>query len=88
MERARASLYAFGSVPSSGGAVTRQTDFGGRHMDGFGKLVSAALVALGLGFAGFSIGKGFVDARQLDRSVEVKGLAERDVTADTAIWPL
>ena len=57
-------------------------------MDGFGKLVSAALVALGLGFAGFSIGKGFVDARQLDRSVEVKGLAERDVTADTAIWPL
>lgn len=57
-------------------------------MDSFGKLVQAGLLALGLALAGYSIGNGFVAARQVDRSVEVKGLAERDVTADTAIWPL
>lgn len=57
-------------------------------MAGFGKLMAATLIAAGLAFAGFSVGQGFVDARRLDRSVEVKGLAERDVIADTAIWPL
>jgi len=57
-------------------------------MDSFGKLAQAGLLALGLALAGYSIGNGFVAARQVDRSVEVKGLAERDVTADTAIWPL
>ncbi|MGA0838321.1 MAG: SIMPL domain-containing protein [Pseudomonadales bacterium] len=46
------------------------------------------LVAIGLAIGGLGIGNGFVDARKLDRSVEVKGLAEREVTADTAIWPL
>jgi len=57
-------------------------------MNAFSSLLLGGLVAAGLAFAGFSVGKGFVDARQLDRSVEVKGLAEREVPADTAIWPL
>lgn len=51
-------------------------------------LVGAALVALGLALGGYFAGNGFVQARALDRVVEVKGLAEREVLADTAIWPL
>jgi hypothetical protein len=51
-----------------------------------------ALLAAGLALAGWFIGsfigQGFVDARALERTVEVKGLAEREVAADTAIWPL
>ena len=46
------------------------------------------LVALGLAAGGYFVGNGFVAARALERTVEVKGLAEREVPADTAIWPL
>jgi hypothetical protein len=46
------------------------------------------LTALGLALAGYFVGNGFVEARALERTVEVKGLAEREVPADTAIWPL
>ncbi|MFW6093957.1 MAG: SIMPL domain-containing protein [Pseudomonadota bacterium] len=51
-------------------------------------LVLGALLALGLGFGGWFVGHGFVEARSLERTVTVKGLAEREVPADTAIWPL
>lgn len=51
-------------------------------------LVQGALIGLGVAFAGFFIGNGFVDARALERSVTVKGLSEREVPADVAIWPL
>ena len=51
-------------------------------------LVSAVLVALGLSLEGWFIGEGFARGRASDRFVEVKGLAEREVTADLALWPL
>lgn len=51
-------------------------------------MLNGLLVALGLAVAGYFIGNGFVTARTIERSVEVKGLAERDVMADTAIWPM
>lgn len=51
-------------------------------------LLLGLLVAVGLALAGHFVGQGFVDARALERTVEVKGLAEREVPADTAIWPL
>ncbi|GAA3896028.1 SIMPL domain-containing protein [Halomonas cibimaris] len=48
--------------------------------------------ALILGAAGIIaatfIGSGLTDLGTGDRYVTVKGLAERDVTADTALWPL
>jgi len=51
-------------------------------------LVSAVMVALGLSLGGWFIGDGFARGRASDRFVEVKGLAEREVTADLALWPL
>lgn len=55
---------------------------------GLANALAAALIGLGLALGGYFIGQGFVDARTIDRSVEVKGLAEREVLADTAIWPI
>lgn len=46
------------------------------------------LLAAGLALGGFFIGNGFYQSRALERTVEVKGLAEREVPADTAIWPI
>lgn len=46
------------------------------------------LVALGLAVGGWFVGQGVVNARVGDRSVTVRGLAERDVVADVAVLPL
>jgi hypothetical protein len=51
-------------------------------------IVMSLLVALGLGAGGMFIGKGFADFRRNDRSVEVKGLAEKEVKADLGLWNL
>lgn len=51
-------------------------------------LASAAVLSLGLVVGGYTMGNGLVRARDADRSVTVRGLAERDVTADLATWSL
>jgi uncharacterized protein len=50
--------------------------------------LAGLLVALGVAAGGFFVGAGVVRGRAVDRYVEVKGLAEREVTADLALWPL
>ncbi|MFO1036785.1 MAG: SIMPL domain-containing protein [Geminicoccaceae bacterium] len=53
-----------------------------------GKIVAALLIAAGIAGGGWLIGRGLLEARSSDRFVSVKGLAERDVKADLALWPL
>ena len=53
-----------------------------------GLIAAGALVALGIAGGGYLLGKQIYDSRIGDRFVTVKGLAEREVTADLAIWPL
>jgi uncharacterized protein len=51
-------------------------------------IAAAALLAVGLLGGGFLIGRGFSEARLGDRFVTVKGVAERDVEADLAVWTI
>jgi hypothetical protein len=51
-------------------------------------LIVGALLAVGLIGSGAFVGQGLVNARIGDRSVTVRGLAERDVRADLAVLPL
>jgi len=46
------------------------------------------ILACGIALAGVFVGLGFVRGRARDRTVTVKGVAEREVRADLAIWPL
>ena len=52
------------------------------------RVAAALLIGIGLALGGWFVGNGFVRSRLGVRSVSVKGLAERDVRADLAIWPL
>jgi hypothetical protein len=47
-------------------------------------IVMAVIVAVGFSVMGFFIGDGLRNIRSTDRYVNVRGLAEREVTADTA----
>lgn len=51
-------------------------------------VVTASILALGLALAGWLAGHGFMKGRTSDRYVTVKGVAERAVEADVALWPL
>lgn len=52
------------------------------------RIVESLILALGLAVAAWILGNGLLDFKKLDRSVEVKGLAEREVPADTAVLPV
>lgn len=45
-------------------------------------------VAIGLAALGYLLAEGALRVKALDRTVTVKGLAEREVEADIAIWPI
>ena len=50
--------------------------------------VAAAILALGVIAGGYLLGDGMRRARMADRAVTVRGLAERNVTADLATWSI
>ena len=51
-------------------------------------LAPALVIAAGLALGGWFVGRGLLVARASDRYVTVKGLAERDVPANLALWPI
>ena len=51
-------------------------------------LVAAVALAAGIAVGGWFVADGLREARTGDRFVTVKGLAEREVKADLALWPM
>lgn len=60
----------------------------GKGVGSFAAVSSALLLALALAFAGREVASALRLARASERFVSVKGLSEREVPADLAIWPL
>lgn len=52
------------------------------------RAVAGIAIALGICVAGLSMSHALFEARASQRSVSVKGLAEREVGADLVVWPL
>ena len=50
--------------------------------------LTSIILALGLIVSGWFIGHGFEQSRLGGRTVTVKGVSEREVTADVALWPI
>ena len=74
-------LWGRGGVPA--------TSLGGVFMTwDRNSFIAAGIVALGIIIGGYLLGDGLRRARMADRSVTVRGLAERDVTADLATWSI
>jgi hypothetical protein len=51
-------------------------------------LILGASLVLGLALLGWLGGEGLVRFKEMDRTVTVKGLSEREVMADIVIWPI
>jgi len=51
-------------------------------------VMAALVLGLGLALGGWFVGHGFASGRSADRFVTVKGVSEREVEADLALWPL
>lgn len=49
---------------------------------------TAAIASIGMVLGGYLLGDGLLRAKEAERSVTVRGLAERDVTADLATWTI
>jgi len=59
-----------------------------REPENYRWLAASGLLAIGMIVGGYLLGNGLVRARAADRSVTVRGLAERDVIADLATWTI
>lgn len=49
---------------------------------------TAGIASIGIVLGGYLLGDGLLRAKEAERSVTVRGLAERDVTADLATWTI
>jgi uncharacterized protein len=54
----------------------------------FSAVLLGGFICIGLIALGHQISKGIIHLKSLDRTVTVKGLSEREVPADIAIWPI
>ena len=52
------------------------------------KIIAASAIGFAIIVLGFALRSGIVAFKDMDRSVTVKGLAEREVNADKVTWPL
>lgn len=59
-----------------------------RGVTAIGALILGICILAGLAALGYLLGKAAIEFRQYERSVTVKGLAEREYPADVVIWPL
>ncbi|QFT76968.1 hypothetical protein FIU90_05395 [Erythrobacter sp. THAF29] len=66
-------------------AASRKSGLGATTTRWFG---TAAIASLGMVLGGYLLGDGLLRAKEAERSVTVRGLAERDVTADLATWTI
>ena len=48
----------------------------------------AIIVSVAIALSGYFVGHGFFRGRAAERYVTVKGISERDATADVALWPI
>ena len=53
-----------------------------------GLLALGVLICLGLAILGSTLRSGVIRFKEFERTVSVKGLSERDVPADIALWPI
>lgn len=51
-------------------------------------VIAAICLSIGLIILGFILKSAALDVKGMERTVQVKGLAEQEVIADTVIWPL
>lgn len=54
----------------------------------FSSIIAAVCLSIGLISFGFILRSAALDVKTMERTVQVKGLAERDVVADRVIWPI
>lgn len=52
------------------------------------KIIAACVIGFAIIVLGFALRSGIVAFKDMDRSVTVKGLAEKEVNADKVTWPL
>lgn len=57
-------------------------------MNGTNNTLPAIALALGIVVAGYLVGEALVQTRSSQRAVTVRGLAEREVPANLALWPI
>lgn len=51
-------------------------------------LILGIFFCIGMALFGILLSNGFIEAKSLERTVTVKGLSEREVPANVAIWPI